>query len=297
MMNVRIVTGKAMLLSMLFVLVGGCAMQEDVAVVHNRFVSLKRKVITENREAAADRDALRSEIEEYRKAQGEFDEEYRTKHAELHTLMKDQREEIQELRGQVEENRYEARQGLEGLAEWKTKQEDQSNSLARETESNLDRIVRLEQYLGLEPSEALVSSGPGETKEGQEDAGDSKTADELYASAKEKFDQGFYEDARHLFQAFLEENPKSDKADSARFWIGEIYYRDKWYEKAILEYQRVIEDYPKGNKVPSALLKQGFAFSNLGDADNAKLILKELVRKFPDSNEARIAQKKLKSFP
>jgi len=296
-MNVRIVTGKAGLLCVIFVLIGGCAMQEDVALVNNRFVSLKRKVVTENREAAADRDVLRSEIETCRQTQAQFDEEYRTKHAELHALMKDLRAEIQEVGGRVEESRHEARQILDGLAEWKAKQTAQSNDLAREAESNLDRIVRLEQYLGLEPSEKLVSSEAEETKPGQEDGGENETPDALYTDAKHKFDQGAYEDARHLFEAFLQQHPKSDKADSARFWIGEIYYRDKWYEKAILEYQRVIEDYPKGNKVPSALLKQGFAFSNLGDADNAKLILKELVRKFPDSNESRIAQKKLKTFP
>jgi len=296
-MNVRIVTGKAVLLSILFMVVGGCAMQEDVAVVNNRFVALKRKVVTEDREAAADRDALRSEIKQWGQAQAQSDEVYRTKHAELNALMKDLREEIQELGGRLEENRHESKQALDGLAEWKAKQEDQSNGLAREAEGNLERIVRLEQYLGLEPSEKLASSEPEETKPGQEDAGDNKTPDGLYKDAKQKFDEGAYEDARHLFQAFLEKYPKSDKADSARFWIGEIYYRDKWYEKAILEYQRVIEDHPKGNKVSSALLKQGFAFSNLGDTDNAKLILKELVRKFPESNEARIAQKKLKTFP
>jgi len=296
-MNVRIVTGKAVLLSILFMVVGACAMQEDVAVVNNRFVALKRKVVTENREAAADRDALRSEIKQCRQAQAQSDEVYGTKHAELHALMKDLREESQEIGGRLEENRHEVQQGLAGLAEWKAKQEDQSNGLAREAQSNLDRIVRLEQYLGLEPSEKLAASEPEETKPGKKDAGDNQTPDDLYTGAKQKFDQGAYEDARLLFQAFLEEYPKSDKADSARFWVGEIYYRDKWYEKAILEYQRVIEDHPKGNKVPSALLKQGFAFSNLGDTDNAKLILKELVRKHPDSNEARIAQKKLKTFP
>jgi tol-pal system protein YbgF len=85
-------------------------------------------------------------------------------------------------------------------------------------------------------------------------------------------------------------------ADGAQFWLGEIYYHEKWYEKAILEYQKVIEGYPKGKKTPSALLKQGLAFLNLGDNANAGLILKELIRKFPDSNEANVAKNKLKTL-
>ena len=55
-----------------------------------------------------------------------------------------------------------------------------------------------------------------------------------------------------------------------------------------------MKNYPKGNKVPAALLKQGLAFSQLKDASNARLVLSELVKKYPDSNEAAIARKKLK---
>ncbi|MEK6196353.1 MAG: tetratricopeptide repeat protein, partial [Deltaproteobacteria bacterium] len=70
----------------------------------------------------------------------------------------------------------------------------------------------------------------------------------------------------------------------------------KWYEKAILEYQKVIENYPKGNKVPASLLKQGFAFLSLGDKANARLILNELAKKYPDTNEGKIAVQKLKEI-
>ena len=41
------------------------------------------------------------------------------------------------------------------------------------------------------------------------------------------------------FKELIERFPKSERADNAQFWIGEIYYREKWYEKAILEYQKV----------------------------------------------------------
>ncbi|MBU1163265.1 MAG: tol-pal system protein YbgF, partial [Proteobacteria bacterium] len=98
------------------------------------------------------------------------------------------------------------------------------------------------------------------------------------------------------FKDLINKFPKSVHADNAQFWIGDSYYSEKWYEKAILEYQKVIEEYPKGNKVPASLLKQGFAFLNLGDKANARLILQELVNKYPKSNEAKIATKKLKEL-
>ena len=120
--------------------------------------------------------------------------------------------------------------------------------------------------------------------------------DGIYKNAKYMLDKGNNEKARELFEAFLKQYPDSDNADNARFWIADSYYRDKWYEKAILEYQKVVVDYAGGNKVPAAMLKQGYAFSNLGEDANAKLILKELVKKFPGSREADIAKDKLKKL-
>ena len=85
-------------------------------------------------------------------------------------------------------------------------------------------------------------------------------------------------------------------ADNAQFWIGETFFREKSYEKSILEYQKVIEKYPKGNKVPAALLEQGHAFLALGDKVNSRLIFEELVRKFPQTAEAKAASDKLKEL-
>ena len=67
----------------------------------------------------------------------------------------------------------------------------------------------------------------------------------------------------------------------AELWMGahpkapsEVQYDGQWM--SLID---VIEKYPKGNKAPAALLKQGLAFSNIGDTANAKLILQELSRK------------------
>ena len=60
--------------------------------------------------------------------------------------------------------------------------------------------------------------------------------------------------------------------------------------------EEVIEKYPDGNKVQASLLKQGFAFLNMGDKANARLILQDLVDKYPASQEARIARQKLKTL-
>jgi TolA-binding protein len=61
----------------------------------------------------------------------------------------------------------------------------------------------------------------------------------LYLSSKKAYDAGKYEEARKGFQKLVETYPKSDHADNSQFWIGETYFKEKLYEKAILAYQNV----------------------------------------------------------
>lgn len=260
------------------ILSGGCAFQDDLLLLNDRVNALER-------EAGADRASLRSEVESYHEDQAKSDQDSRNRYAELHALANDLRHEMGQLRGELEQDQYDVRKRKAG-----------SKSLEESLQSTLDRVVRIEGYLGMELSEKPVGSDADQDESVKGEEGVKETPEALYARAKQRFDQGEYENARELFRSFLKEFPKSEMADGAQFWLGEIYYHEKWYEKAILEYQKVIEGYPKGKKTPSALLKQGLAFLNIGDNANAGLILKELIRKFPDSNEANVAKNKLKTL-
>jgi tol-pal system protein YbgF len=206
------------------------------------------------------------------------------------------RDEIQILSGRVEETEHLVKQRMTNVENSENKEESKLEDGERELERikevtslNRDRILRLEQYLNFEPAEQARKTPDDQV---EKDLPEKK----IYTLAKEAFDKGDFESAREGFQKLLTRYPDSENADNAQFWIGETYYREKWYEKAILEYQKVIEKYPEGNKVQASLLKQGFAFKNLGDKTNASLILKELVKKYPDSMEAEIARKKSQEF-
>ena len=282
-MRAKTVASCVVLVIAVLISLGGCALQQDLVLLDDEVVALEQKT-------EADMASLRSEMTRYHEDQLEYDRASRSRHAELRALINDLRDEVGQLRGGMEEDQYDSRQTIADLAEASRK------SLEKSLQNHLDRIVRIEQYLGMEPSEKLIASDTRQDKSVKGKLEVQETDEGLYGRAKQSFDKGEYEDARELFQSFLKQYPKSKKADNAQFWLGEIYYREKWYEKAILEYQKVIENYPKGNKTPSALLKQGFAFLNLNDKVNARLILKELIRKFPESNEANVAQNKLKAL-
>jgi tol-pal system protein YbgF len=92
---------------------------------------------------------------------------------------------------------------------------------------------------------------------------------------------------------FLRKSPKSDLADDAQYWIGEAYYTNRDYNRAILEFNEVLLRYPKGDKVPAALLRQALAFAELGDKVDARLVLQKLVSEHGDSPEAEQGRQKL----
>jgi tol-pal system protein YbgF len=116
---------------------------------------------------------------------------------------------------------------------------------------------------------------------------------EIAWHAMEKRD---YRLAISRFKDFLKRHSKSNLADNAQYWIGESHYGLREFEQAIIEFDAVRRRYPQGEKVPAALLKQGFAFAELGEKVNARLLLQEVVEKFPETPEAAKARMRLKSL-
>jgi tol-pal system protein YbgF len=105
-----------------------------------------------------------------------------------------------------------------------------------------------------------------------------------------------YRGAIARFKEFLKRHPRSEYADNAQYWIGEGHYALREFDQAILEFDAVRRTYPKGDKVPAALLKLGFAFAELGDKVDARLILQELIDRYPQSEEVQKAKQKLKTL-
>lgn len=139
---------------------------------------------------------------------------------------------------------------------------------------------------GAGPSDIAKETAPAESEAVKKD----------YEEAWRLVERKDYKTAIVRFKAFLKKHPQSEYADNAQYWIGESHYALREFDQAILEFDVVRRRYPKGDKVPAALLKQGFAFAELGDKVDARLILQELVDRYPQSPEAGKAKQKLKAL-
>jgi len=255
----------------------GCAGRSDVIVLDDRLASVEGQLARQ-----------KTLIEKLGQTSENKEQNIRGQTANLRVEIESMREQIGAINGRLEEVEYQINKGKNAsdLTELDRMKED--------TRAMNSRITSIEQYLdmGVAAKSPAVKPAPAKVPAAKVPLS-SLTEQELYDQAKQAFDAGQLEKAREGFQEFTKRFPNSQNADNAQFWIGEIYYREKWYEKAIVEYQKVVEKYPKGNKIRSAMLKQGYAFLNIGDKSNARLILKELINKYPNTTESQLAAQKL----
>jgi tol-pal system protein YbgF len=291
---------KNTLLSILgFALLAGCASQRDVIILDERLMILERQ----NRDLQQKNESLQAllntEMERVGKTSQTSQTHLRSQYAGISADMEALQQNMRIISGRIDEISH----SLQGKSE--TSEADARNNKAKLDELSIlagkmnQRLEQIERYLNLEGSAPRTGSGsvPGSSAAGDtRSGGKENTADALYAAGKKAYDSGQMAPARRQFEQLLKNFPNSENADNAQFWIGESYFQEKWYEKAILEYQTVIEKYPKGNKVPAAMLKQGMAFLQLGDKTAASVVWKDLEKRYPSSSEAKVATAKLKDL-
>jgi len=281
---------KHFFLCMVFclILISGCVAPDQFSILDQRVAVIEKTLKLNKGNDSHSKDKL-AEIEERVESDiSSSQEEYAEIKYEIGLL----KENLQRLEGLIEETNQKlfssTQAGNESL-------EKTLERLDNAISKNFEKIVKLEKYMGFEPTvEKPVEQPQDETI--AEPVPQDETEADFYAKAKKLLDEGERERARIQFENFINKFPKSENADNARFWIADSYYAEKWYEKAILEYQVVLENYPDSNKTAAALLKQGYAFAELGEKANARLLLKELIKKHPKSNEATYAKEKLKKL-
>ncbi len=239
---------------------------------------------------------MKTDLDTIGKNRQSSEQNLRAQVAQMNANMASLQEDVRLLTGRVEELEYSINRKTSGYETAGKKYDERLDEMNLSLSKLDQRLIQLEQYLNVDGRNARPSAG---AKSGDATAAPAASEDSektIYEKARQAYDNGEMDKSRQLFQELIQKFPKSNNADNAQFWIGESYYREKWYERAILEYQTVIEKYPKGNKVPAAMLKQGLALLQIGEKSSARLILKELVDKYPDTSASNIAAKKLKEF-
>src|SRR5215471_5794982 len=127
-------------------------------------------------------------------------------------------------------------------------------------------------------------------------SGPPPSADTLYSNGLRDITSGKYELARAEFQDYLRYYGDTDLASNAQFYLGEIAYSQHQYDQAVAEYDKVVVNYPKSFKLAPARLKKGMALLELGQKNPGIKELRDVVKRYPGTEEERRARAKLKDL-
>jgi tol-pal system protein YbgF len=118
----------------------------------------------------------------------------------------------------------------------------------------------------------------------------------IYYAAYSDYIKENFDLAIEGFRQFIRSYPESGLADNSLYWIGECYYAKKKYQDAINTFNELLNKYKDGDKAPAAILKKGYALLEMGRQSEGIAILKELISRFPLSEESSLAGQKIKEF-
>ena len=95
------------------------------------------------------------------------------------------------------------------------------------------------------------------------------------------------------FETFMKNNPQSDYAANALYWVGECHYSLSDLPRAKDIFFKVAGTYPNSPKAPDALLKLGYSLAAMKEKDKAHAIYESLIKSYPSSPAAAKARERL----
>jgi tol-pal system protein YbgF len=284
---------KRWIVFLIGLLVFGCASTRDVRTLDKELDKLYSQVNAlqkENDFTKSDLSDLRAENKKLKTDLSLRLENIQSEMQSLSTDIDEYKELLKRPSKEMESIKGDLGDRLKALEERRKNQEEK----IRELEERLKAPEPKTPGLGPKPMESEKSAStkelPAELKGSATGMGD------IYRDAYETFHRGDLEGARRKFEAFLKQYPNTELSDNAQFWIGETYYLKKDYERAILEYEKAIVKYPEGDKIPAAILKQALSFLELKDKTNAGNLFRRVIEKYPRSDQAEMAKKKLEAI-
>ena len=307
---------KIMGILAMFASLWGCASSQDVRILDREVTRLQSQVNTLqkeketiNREFAVLRNEWKNDLtNESKKTQADLQFQLESVKSEIRILStgldeykdfaKRPSKDVERIREDVILRTRVLEEKGKILEDKNRAQDERAKALEERIRAMEDRLKSMEAKIDLvaskqaeaEKAAATAREAPPEVK------GLSTGMGELYREAFETYQRGDMDGARKKFEAFLKQYPNTDLSDNAQFWIGETFYGKKDYERAILEYEKAIAKYPEGDKVPAAILKQAFSFLELGDKTNGKNLLRRVMERYPHSEQAEIAKKRLETI-
>jgi tol-pal system protein YbgF len=151
---------------------------------------------------------------------------------------------------------------------------------------------------GAPPTPAAGAGAPGAAAPppGPSTAAAPAEEQRAYDAAQGHRRAGNYQAAIAGFQGFIAQFPRSSLAHRAQYWIGDSYYNLRDFKSAIAAQQKLVSTYADSTSVPDALLNVASSQIELGQIAAAKKTMDSLLARYPTSDAAEKARRRLASL-
>jgi|LauGreDrversion4_2_1035121.scaffolds.fasta_scaffold116295_2 TolA-binding protein len=116
---------------------------------------------------------------------------------------------------------------------------------------------------------------------------------ELYQLATERLTQKDLRGALVAFEEFVRRYPTDIRADDSLYGMAEAYYAQTRYEEVERVVEQVLREHADAGQAEKSLMLLHDAYLGMDKCPKARDALRLLVAKYPRSNQARAAQRKL----
>jgi len=115
----------------------------------------------------------------------------------------------------------------------------------------------------------------------------------IYQAAMLDRSRGNIDAAREGLTEFLEKYGRTELADDALYWMGELDYGEGRYREAADRFIRLLAEHPGAERSPDAMLKLGLSRLALDEVDSGRATLEQLIAAYPGTPEAALAGERL----
>lgn len=111
-----------------------------------------------------------------------------------------------------------------------------------------------------------------------------------FNAALNQFKAADYKVATRAFEAFVAQYPQSGLQATAQFWLGNSQYAAKDAKSALLTLQNMMQKFPQHARAADAYLTMGHCYEDMNDKKRSAELYNFVIKSFPDSPQAQIAQ-------
>ncbi len=195
----------------------------------------------------------------------------------LFNQVQEHQREIQRLRGEIEELRYQFEQSKRLSQQRYLELEKRLNAVGSTTRGEPSSRPQVDQDSANQVTE--IAGGSNE-----------EAAKSAYRDAFDKVQARDFPAATGAFESFVAQYPDSSLAANGYYWLGELYSSDGELDKAATAFQRVIDDFSESSKAPDAMYKLGLLRARQGQPEDSRRLLEQVQKEHPQSSAANLAK-------